>query len=426
MRNEVTTLNSFTRQLQVEVPWEELQEQYGVFLQRFSKKVRLPGFRKGKVPQKMVRQQFAGSVEAEFAEQSVQQNYLEALKDSALEPINQATIRGVQFKEGSPLRFEATFEVEPEVQLPPYKKGLKLERIEFDQDEEDVARAVEELRQQQAELRTVEGGLEEGHYLLADLQEVDPGGMPLVGRKLENQYLHLNGEGPLGSENLPKLTGAQVGDTRRVTLTAEGGGPAHFDLTVKEVSERLLPDVDDAFARQVDPRAENLAELEENLRGKIAAALKRESNKQLSRSIADHFVRSAQLEVPTSLFENFLDSLMADLERGAYGGGQIDREAVREEQRASITWNLKWFLLRKQLILEEQIEVDEEAVDARINELSQADESQSSQVRNHYRRPENRRALKDELVAEALTQRLLSYAKVKTVHKPSREPRQGA
>jgi trigger factor len=423
VQNDLTVVNEFTRRLNIMVPWEELQDKYEAFLQKFSKKVRLPGFRKGKVPPRLVRQQYGGAAEAEFAETMVQESYLSALEDTGLDPINQATIQGVKFNEGTALQFEATFEVEPEVTLPPYKKGFKLEQVIYDRDEEDVDRAIEDLRQQQAELRTVEGGLEEGHYFLADLQEVDESGMPLIGRKLENRYFHLHPEGPMSRENIEKLRGARVGDTRRVILQTDAGIDTHFELTVREVTERILPDIDDSFARQVDPKAEDLEQLRDSLRERIQAAFERESNKQLTHNLADHFVRNADLEVPTSLFENYVDTVIADLEKEGYQRENIDRDAVRDEHRASIIWNLKWFLLRKQLIEEEEIVVDDQAVEARIKELIEVDETQANQIRNHYRRPDNRRNLRQDMISDALYEQLKTYTKIKVTHKPSRELR---
>ncbi len=427
MENKLTVVDSFTRRLQVEVPWEELQDKYTVFFQKFSKKVRLPGFRKGKVPPKLVRQQFGAAAEAEFTESAVQEYYQSALENADLEPISQATIRAVQFREGKAFRFEATFEVEPEVTLPSYQKGMKLEQVIYDCDEEDVGRAIDDLRQQQAELRTVEGGsLEENHYLQADLQEVDESGVPLVGRKMEDRYIHLRPEGPLGPENLEKLRGARVGDTRRVVITDDSGLPIHYELTVRGITEQILPDIDDALARQVDPEAENLDQLRANLRRKIQEAFEREGHKRLTHDIADHFVRNAQLEVPTSLFENYVDTLVADLEREGYARNEIDRDAVREEHRASINWNLKWYLLRKQLIEAEGITVDDAAVEERIQEIIAKDETQANQVRNHFRRPENRRSLRQDMISDALFERLKSYARIKVIHKPSRELRKAS
>jgi trigger factor len=426
VNSELNIVNSYTRQLKVEVPWEELQEKYSTFLQKFSRRVRLPGFRKGKVPLKLVRQQYGATVDAEFAETMVQETYLKALEEKGLDPINQATIQGIQFADGMPLRFEATFEIEPEVELPPYAKGFKVEQVIYDADEEDVNQAIDDLRKQQAELRTVEGALEEGYYLLADLQEIEESGMPLIGRKLEDRYFQMIPDSPLGGENFPVLIGAHVGDTRRIAIENEQGNRVHYELTVKEITEQILPDMDDNFAKQVDPNAENLEQLRDIINGRIHAAYERESSRKLHNDISDHFVRNTDVEVPESLFENYLDTLVADLERQGYASKDIDRESLREQHRASIVWNLKWYLIRKKLLDAEEITIDEEAVEARIQQLIAEDEDKSSQIRNYYRRPENRRNLRQDLLSDALFEKLKTYIKIKVIHKPSRELRKAS
>ena len=372
---------------------------------------------------RLVKQQYGAAAEAEFAETMVQDSYLKAVEEEGLDPINQATIQGIQFTEGAPLKFEATFEIEPEVELPNYAKGFKVEQLIYDADEEDVNRAIEDMQKQQAELRTVEGALEEGHYLLADLQEIEESGMPLVGRKLENRYFQLLPEGPLGGENYPMLVGAAVGDTRRIAVDNEDGSKVHYELTVKEITEQILPDLDDSFAKQVDEKAETMEQLRENLDGRIRAAYERESIRKLHNDISDHFVRNTDVEVPESLFENYLDTLVADLEQQGYASKDIDRDSLREQHRASIVWNLKWYLIRKKLLEVEEIVIDDTAVEERIEKMIAEDEEKANQIKNYYRRPENRRNLRQDLLSDALFEQLKTYLKIKVSHKPSRELR---
>lgn len=421
LQNELTDINSFTRRLTVEVPWEELEDKYQAFLQQFTRKIKLPGFRRGKVPPRIVRRQYGPLAEAEFAEGVLQEYYQASVADSGREPISQATIQGIHFHEGEALRFEATFEVEPEVSLPTYRKGMKFQQIFIDSDEEDVARAIEEFRIQQARLQTVEGGIEEDHFVLLDLQEMDENGTPIIGRKMENQYVHLDPNGPFGGENLARLRGARVGDLRRVILTADSGQPTHYEVTVRQVSERLLPDIDDAFAREADATADNVDQLKQNVSGKIRASFEHQGNKNLTHEIADHFVRNAHLEVPTSMFDKYIDNLIADMEKEGYEGSSLDRTEVVERHKASVIWNIKWHLLRKRLINEEDITVDDAAVDQRIEDLAAQAEDQSQQIKNFYRRPENRRTLREDLLSDRLLDRLKSYAKIKVIHKPSSE-----
>ena len=423
LHNELTDINTFTRRLTVEVPWEELEDEYRAFLQKFTRKIKLPGFRRGKVPPRIVRRQYGKLAEAEFAEGIVQEYYQTSVADSGREPISQATIRGVHFHEGEALRFEATFEVEPEVSLPAYHKGMKFQQIFIDSDDEDVSRAIEEFRIQQAQLQTVEGGIEEDHFVMLDLQEVDENGTPIIGRKMENQNVHLSPNGPFGGENLASLRGAQVGDIRRVILTDESGTPTHFEVTIRQVSKRLLPDIDDIFAREADAKADNVDQLKENISRRIKSSFERQGNKNLTHEIADHFVRNAQLEVPTSMFDNYIDNLIADMEREGYEGASMERTEVVERHKASVNWNIKWYLLRKRLIKEEEITVDDAAVVQRIEGLVTQDEDQAQQIKNFYRRPENRRTLREDILSDRLFDQLKSYAKIKIIHKPSSELR---
>ena len=423
LHNELTDINTFTRRLTVEVPWEELEDEYRAFLQKFTRKIKLPGFRRGKVPPRIVRRQYGNLAEAEFAEGIVQEYYQTSVADSGREPISQATIRGVHFHEGEALRFEATFEVEPEVSLPAYHKGMKFQQIFIDSDDEDVSRAIEEFRIQQAQLQTVEGGIEEDHFVMLDLQEVDENGTPIIGRKMENQNVHLSPNGPFGGENLASLRGARMGDIRRVILTDESGTPTHFEVTIRQVSKRLLPDIDDIFAREADAKADNVDQLKENISRRIKASFERQGNKNLTHEIADHFVRNAQLEVPTSMFDNYIDNLIADMEREGYEGASMERTEVVERHKASVNWNIKWYLLRKRLIKEEEITVDDAAVVQRIEGLVTQDEDQAQQIKNFYRRPENRRTLREDILSDRLFDQLKSYAKIKIIHKPSSELR---
>ncbi|MCH8327381.1 MAG: trigger factor family protein [Candidatus Marinimicrobia bacterium] len=165
MQTNVKNVNSFTRQIKVSVPWTDLAVKYQAFLKKFSRKIKLPGFRKGKVPAHIIKRQYGPLADADFAEQIVQEYYVAALDEGHHEAINKANITDLHFHEGSDLRFEATFEVEPEIKLPTYKRGMKVQNITFTHDAVDIDLALKELQQHKSQLRTVESGAEEGYYM---------------------------------------------------------------------------------------------------------------------------------------------------------------------------------------------------------------------------------------------------------------------
>lgn len=422
MKTTIVEVNSFTRRIDIVVEWADLEQKFNTFLIDFSKKIKLPGFRKGKVPAKVVRRQFGPSVEFEFAEKQVQEYYKAALVEHKTDPINRATINDINFSEGDSLNFDAVFEIEPEVVMPIYKRGMKFEEIVYEMDPHDVDKTIEEMRMRQAQMKTVESGAEIDHFLRVDMQEVDTAGLPIVGRKALGQFIELTPEGPF-KDNLNKLMGVKAGEIHRVELPGNDGEKVYYDLAILQVSERILPDIDDEFAKIADPSADNLDQLRENIADRLRKALDRETAEKLTRNIADHFVKNTKLEVPTSMVENYLDNLAEDMEKQGYPKDSIDRDALAEEHHESISWNIRWYLLRLQLIADEGIEVSDEAIKTRIEEIVATDESQAKQIRTYYKRSENKRQLKEDLVADALLERMKSYAKIKQVKKSSKELR---
>ena len=128
MNVKLKEINPYTRQVTIAVPWEDLESAFEAHMRRFTKKVRMPGFRKGKVPRKVVVQNFGMELEAEFAQDSIEMHYSEALQEHKIVPVNQAKIEDLQFSRGTSLSFKATVEVEPQVKLPKYNRKMKVKK----------------------------------------------------------------------------------------------------------------------------------------------------------------------------------------------------------------------------------------------------------------------------------------------------------
>ena len=125
MKTNIKKTNSFTRSLNVVVPWDSLKEDFNKEFSNQSKKFKMPGFRAGKVPVTIVKREIGPAIEANFGESALNRYYQESLIKLNLIPINQASITDLQFKEGSDLKFTAVFEVRPDFKLPSYKNSIK-------------------------------------------------------------------------------------------------------------------------------------------------------------------------------------------------------------------------------------------------------------------------------------------------------------
>ena len=187
MKTDLKEINSYTRQLDVTVEWNSIENEYQEEFNKARSRYNIPGFRKGKVPEKIVKKNLGPVIDANFAENSLNNYYRKALEKLDITPINKATINNLNFQEGLDLSFTAQFEVTPDIQLPKYQKKIKVRTIRYMAENEDIEQALSQYQEQNANIKTIETGAKSGHFIRGDFQILDEGGQPKKGSKLENQ-----------------------------------------------------------------------------------------------------------------------------------------------------------------------------------------------------------------------------------------------
>ena len=413
MNVKLKEIDSYTRQVTVSVPWEDLESAFEAHIRRFSKKVRMPGFRKGKVPQKVVIQNFGSELEAEFAQDSIEIHYAEVLQEHKIVPVNRAKIEDLQFSEGSSLNFKATVEVEPSVKLPKYNRKIKVKKNVYVPDNTDVDAYIEEVRRQFAEVRTIEEGSNDGHLLLVDMQELDSSGVPIIGKKVEDRYIKV-GDGIFGGTNLSRLTGLKVGDTTIVEAeTAKEGGLTKYQLTIKNVQEEVFPEMNEEFIKKIDSEAADETSFRENVMKRIQERLDRDAEGQLNEAIIDYFLQSTDLEPPPSMVDNYIEHSLDQAKSN--NGEAFDEDKYRNEARPSVVRSIKWVLIRKALVKGEQLSIPDEEVDEHIDKILESTEDEKGQIRRYYKKSSNKEKLREDLLDRSLFQKLKEYAKISEV-----------
>ena len=256
MEIKVNKINSYTRELTINLSWNECIQDFQQTVKKFSKKVRLPGFRPGKIPTKVLMNKFMPNIEAEFIEEGVNKFYVEALREENLIPVNKANIEDIDFQYEESFNFKATFQIEPEIILPKMKKNcLKVQKTEYISDDIDINNVIDEMRRSRAEVKTVEDGAKEGHFLIVDFQKLDNSGLPIIGEKLEKRFLQIGVE-PFSGENMIKLTGLKPGDKVQLDLPdLSDGSMTKYEISVINVEEQLIPDISQDFIKSVEPKA---------------------------------------------------------------------------------------------------------------------------------------------------------------------------
>ena len=279
MKIKVKKENDYTRELEIDIPWTDLESDFDDTIKKFGKQVKMPGFRSGKIPKDRLLTQFQPNIEAEFMDANFQKYYLMAIQQEGLIPVNKAEIKDVQFRMNEPFTFSATFEIEPELSLPRLKKrSLSVQRTTYIHDEQDIEDAIMQLRKSQATMATIEEGAIEGDYLICTLQKLDESGVPIIGKKFEKQYLRV-GKGSFTDDQKEKLIGLKPGDSTRLRLPVnQDGEDADYELTVDNVEREMLPELNEEFFKRINPELDSEEALRKDVENKIKENFEERSN----------------------------------------------------------------------------------------------------------------------------------------------------
>ena len=408
-------INDYTRELKVDLTWEEVQPNFNKAAKAFSKKIKMPGFRPGRVPMERLLSQFQANIEAEFMDANFQKYYLAAVQEKKLMPVNKAEIKDVDFRMNQDFSFTATFEVEPEIVIPNMKKNsLQVNRTNYLHDDQDIEDAILQLRKAQASIVTIEDGAKEGDYLVCSLQKLDDSGVPIIGKKFENQYLRV-GNGSFTDDQKDKLIGLKSGETARLRLPVnEDGGDADYDLVVDRVERENLPELNDDFIKTVNPDLNSVDSLRKDVEKKIIENFKERSQTAYERELSDKAIDFVNPAFAPSMVENYLENLVEDVKK-QNNGEPLDEAKVKEQYKSVAERNVKWYSIRKELINSQEMKVEKEDVEEEISRLIQRTPKSEKEIKRFYKKPSNKKRIEDELMEKKILNYLEQFTQVKEV-----------
>ena len=416
MKIDVKNINDYTKEVKLDIPWSTLEPDFNTTLKNFSKKVKLPGFRPGKIPRDRLMQQFQPNIEAQFMDDNIHKYYLTALQEQKIVPVNQAEIRDVNFKMGEHFSFTAKFEVEPDFKLPKFKNNMfKVQKNKFIPDDQDIDDAIDQLRRSHARIETVEDGAKEKDFILCDLQKLDESGVAIIGKKFEKQMLKV-GDGSFTDDQKDRLIGLKPGDTSKLDLP-DGEDKTiknPYDLNVVKVEREVLPEINDDFVRLINPDLKSIDDLNKDVLDKINQNFEERSRQTFEKDLSDALIEKIGVETPPSMVNNYLNNILEDVKK-QNNGEKIDEEKVLETYRPSAERNLKWYLIRKKIIDQEQISIGRSDIDAEIENLVSRSPNSDKEIRRFYKKPSNRQKIEDDITEKKILEYLTQFAKIKEV-----------
>jgi len=418
METNLKEINSYTRQLDITIAWELIQDEYEKEFSRAMSSFSMKGFRKGKVPEQIVKKNLGPSIEAHFAEDSINSYYRQALDELKLAPINQASIDNLEFREGLALSFSARFEVNPEIMLPKYQKKFKIKAVRYMAGSEDIEQALTQYQEQHASIKTIESGAETGHFIRGDFNVLDDSGLPIVGSKMENQYIRL-GFGLFKDDAEKVFISAKEGDEVTVSIQNKEN-TVKYHVKINRVEEQILPDIDDELAKTINENTNTLTELKNVIKDELQASLDNDHKELVRKEIIDYFVQNTKVEAPESMVSLYLEQIKDDLEKR---NQPFDEKQMKENYQSHSEWNIKWYLIKDQIIENEALDISDEELDGKIQDTISKNQKNETQIKSFYKQSKNKQQLFSKMLIDKLFARLSEFAKVKVVEESTNELR---
>tara|TARA_A100001037_G_scaffold56613_1_gene48902 strand:+ start:10645 stop:11934 length:1290 start_codon:yes stop_codon:yes gene_type:complete len=414
MKITLKEISSVSQEIALDLDWSDIENDFEKSIKSFSKKIKISGFRPGRVPRKILMDRFQPSIESEFIENSVNQYYLKALKEKQIAPVNMGSVSDIDFKFEEYFRFKVSFEIEPKISLPKLKKNsFKVEETQYILDEEDVKIAVDEVRYRSAEIKTIEDGGKIDDFIVCDLQEIDTSGVPIIGQKLETRYIKI-GQPPFDGSVGEKLIGSKPNQKVVVEIPKdEAGTMATFELNIKNIERQILPKLDENFVKSVDPDAKSLENYKERVKEKLEKAYKEKAEESFSQQLFDAVIKKVNPEFPQSMMDSYLKQMVEEVMNR--NQGQLEREKVVETYKPIAEQNLKWYLVRKAIIDQQEMSVLEDELLKFIQDKKDQNPEQKKEIEKFYKKPSNKDRAKDSMMEKKILAYLKEYAKIKEV-----------
>jgi trigger factor len=413
------------RELDLEIPAEDVTKETEKVAKEFAKMARVPGFRPGKAPIALIKRKFAEDIKGEVLQTLVPGRVEKAVTEAKLTPVSQPQVDKLEFNEGQPLKFRASFEVLPEFQLGNYK-NLEIEMPEMNLTDEDVTKTLTEMQQRAANFTPAEGrAVENDDFVQVKLLGTpEGGGEPL---QAESVLCHVGAEETMAPFN-ENLLGANVGDHKDfdVVYPADypdaklAGKTFHYAVDVLGIKTKKLPELNDEFAKDVSD-ATSLDEL----RKKIQESLEHERDhrqKDLQREkVIGELVKLHDFPVPESLVEHQMDVRLERVVRSLAQQGvdpravNVDWVTLRKRQEDRAKDDVKAELVIDRIATEEKIDSTDEELQHELEHMGTHSGESAEVIRARLTKQGTLDRMKAKLRSDKTVDWLAQNARVKTV-----------
>ena len=387
MKVGIEEISPVKKAVTVEIPQEVVTQEVNSAYVDLNRRVRVPGFRPGKAPRSILQKRYSQTVKEDVIRKLVPDYCNRAIKEAAIDPVDLPSIDDIQMKEDAPMTFKATVEVRPSFTLQDYQ-DLKISMESVTLKDSDLDRAVQELREKHATLEPypADRKVEDKDFVFIDFKGT------IDGKPFERG----TGEGimvQVGSQSLvsdfeQQLIGHQAGEDFKVQVVVPkdyhkkefADKEATFDVKVREVKKRILPELDDEFAKDLGEYS-SMKDLKDKIRERLEDQIKKERERSRRKALMSQLVQNHSFEVPDSMVEREMRTMLSQLQSNLPKGltvqqAGIDPKFVQEQLEPAAREKVKGWLILDAIADREGLQVSqadlEEALDKMASETKLA------------------------------------------------------
>jgi len=429
MKTNIEEITSVKKQLTVEIDSADVDKKFAEAYLIVKKNATLPGFRKGKIPQKLLEQYFSDRVLETVTKELVNETLPKALEETNTYPINTPMIENETVKKGQNFHYTALMEVRPKFELKDYK-GLELEKEIVKVTDEDVGRQLEEIRRMNGKLKNVEEttyGIHANDIAILQYEGFE-NGLPLPGIKTD-QFMFQMGNNPFPPDFEKGLVGLKAGAQTEIKIDFQkdyhhqqlAGKSVLFKVKVLEIKTLDLPELNNDFVQTLGTDLQNLEGLKARIKEQMITREEDRADKELKQRLLNKIAGTVQFDLPESLVESEVEQAVENLKRTlARSGSSMEKSGLREdhlrnEMRPGSEKRVKNFLILAEIAQKDDIRVEEKDLNEGFEKMAKSMNQDPQVVRRFYESQNMIAPFRVRLLEEKALKYLLENANIKEV-----------
>ena len=398
MEFKINDVNISEKELEATFTYDEIKKDMGTEVQKQSKKLQIPGFRKGKVPPALLKKMFGDGIEQEASEKVASKKFWDVAEENHLHPIGKPTITDIKFTPNESLFFKIIYEVLPQLEVKDYK-GIDIEVPDLVVKDEDVDHEIKHILKANETFEPLDIVTDNNCILNVDIQRVDKEGSPFEGSKQETLQIDLANE-RVAKEIIDNSKGKKVGDTFTFTFNDEhtiktkSGEDEKitevidYKAVIKGIKKSIIPGLDEALIKKVTKdKVSTETELKADIRNDIQRYFDQQMDDILRGKLITEIIKNNEFNPPKSLINNVLEDYVKREEEQykKQGYKKYDKEEGKKRLAKSAEVEVKWYILKEAIQKQENISLSDEE----LNELAAKDAEQTGiaidKLLNYYK-----------------------------------------